>query len=274
MARSNSIQPFKTLRDEVTTLEASILECLAKPRKKPVHRLRTTTRRIEAQLELLSLLPHLPPHKKSGDKAARLLAKIRQAAGKVRDLDVQDDLIRKQASRNAPLRSEALQLRHALAKQRTAEADSLLAVLHKQESRLPLTMNELHESLKPADSLTLSESALIDLVHTWYAENVPAVPPPSARQSASAVEHLHDIRKKAKLARYLAESAPKNAAKAHRLAARYESLQEAGGEWHDWLLLAEIASDHLGKSSKLAAHFHENAVKALRAYQRKLTKKI
>ena len=36
--------------------------CLTKPGKIAVHRLRTSTRRVQAQLELLSMLPALPPH--------------------------------------------------------------------------------------------------------------------------------------------------------------------------------------------------------------------
>lgn len=272
-----SAHPLETLTELTTTFEASVLECLARPRKRTVHHLRTSTRRIEAQLELLSLLPDLPPHKKPGNKARKLLAKIRQAAGKVRDLDVQADLIQKQAAgKNAStvLRSEARELGRTLKKQRDTEADSLLALLQKQESKLPLAMEHLHDALAPAESLSITEPALIGMVKTWYAENVPALPPSSSRQDDAATERLHDIRKKAKLARYLAESAPKNAAKARRLAARYEDLQQSGGEWHDWLLLAELASNHLGKSSKLAARFQSNADKSLRAYKRKLAKKI
>ena len=269
--------PLETLAELTTKFEASVLECLANPRKRSVHHLRTSTRRIEAQLELLSLLPDLPPHKKPGNKALKLLGKIRQAAGKVRDLDVQGDLIRKQGSSktaSAAFRDEANKLGVALRKERADEANSLTELLHKQETKLPITVQELLDALAPAKTVAMTESSLIELVRTWYAENVPALPPPSAEKSESPTERLHDIRKKAKLARYLAESAPKKAVKARRLAARYEDLQQAGGEWHDWLLLAELATDHLGKSSMLAARFHANADKALRAYQRRLTKKI
>lgn len=278
MSSSSPIaHPLETLTELTTTFEAAVLECLARPRKRTVHHLRTSTRRIEAQLELLSLLPHLPPHKKPGDKALKLLGKIRQAAGKVRDLDVQADLVQKQVSGNnasTALRTEARDLVRSVKKQRDTEADALLALLQKQESKLPLAMEDLHDALAPAESISITEPNLIDVVKTWYAENVPALPPTSSQQNGSATERLHDIRKKAKLARYLAESAPKNAAKAHRLAAQYEDLQQAGGEWHDWLLLAEIASDHIGKSSKLAARFNANAEKSLRAYKRKLAQKI
>jgi CHAD domain-containing protein len=269
--------PLETLTELTTAFEASVLECLARPRKRTVHNLRTSTRRIEAQLELLSLLPDLPPHKKPRNQAIKLLGKIRQAAGKVRDLDVQGDLIRKQASSKSATKSlcdEAHKLGRALKKLRDVEAGSLTALLHKQESRLPLTLEELHDALTPAKAIALTERSLIELVRTWYAENVPAQPPTSSPPDDTSTERLHNIRKKAKLARYLAESAPKDALKARRLAAKYEDLQQAGGEWHDWLLLAALATDHLGKSSKLAARFHAGAGKSLRAYQRKLAKKI
>ena len=49
--------PGATASQAVASLEASVLLCLAKPGKVAVHRLRTSTRRVEAQLELLSMLP-------------------------------------------------------------------------------------------------------------------------------------------------------------------------------------------------------------------------
>jgi len=57
-----SAHPVQKLREAVASLEASVLLCLVRPGKVAVHRLRTSTRRVEAQLELLSMLPGLPPH--------------------------------------------------------------------------------------------------------------------------------------------------------------------------------------------------------------------
>ncbi|HLI77715.1 MAG TPA: CHAD domain-containing protein, partial [Acidobacteriaceae bacterium] len=69
-------------------LEAAMSVCLAEPETKPVHRLRTETRRVEALLLLLALMPDLPEHRKEAGALLRVLGKVRRAAGEVRDLDV------------------------------------------------------------------------------------------------------------------------------------------------------------------------------------------
>jgi CHAD domain-containing protein len=262
--RGQSIYPIQTLRDNIISLEAAILVCIAKPRKDAVHRLRTTTRRIDAQLELLAMLPHLPEHQKEARKAARLLRKLRHAAGEVRDLDVQRDLIRDEAakkSRGKPsVRREARSLRRELKLQREQQSEELLDLLQKQHAKLTNVFERLLEKLTPAESTVLTEAQLTSLVHDWYAARCGNQLLPDAMQDPG---RLHDIRKQAKLARYLAESAPESASRARRLAARFEDLQQAGGDWHDWLLLAEIAHQELGKSATLAERFTTHADRSL-----------
>jgi CHAD domain-containing protein len=273
---AQSAHPIETLREAVTALEAAVLLCLARPGKKRLHKLRISTRRVEAQLTLLSLLPKLPPHHIEADKARRLLRKLRRAAGLVRDIDVQRDLIRNEAA-GAPrkLRTDARKLRRALKRQRDREASALLRLLNKQRDRLPRALEDLLSALAPQQSLALTQIQLTALVRKWYAQ-------PSDRQPAPAIspkvsddpQALHAIRKRAKLARYLAESAPASAHAAHRLAARFEALQLAGGEWHDWLILAEIAADELGDSSELPHRFASHAESALRDFRHHLRYKI
>lgn len=274
MARSTSTaQPLKTLREQATALEAAMLECLAKPAKRSVHKLRTSTRRIEAQLELLAMLPELPQHGKPREKLFRMLKKLRQAAGDVRDLDVQRDLISEATKKNSrgrttdSLLKEAHQLRQGLKQKRDQRAEELLTVVKAEKADLPLAFNRLFDSLEKAGSLSISEADLTALIHTWYSQHTPAAPP-----EIDDVEHLHDIRKFAKLARYLAESAPKSAESARRLAARFEDLQEAGGQWHDWLVLAESARDQLGGSAQLPVQFAARAEKCLKSFERRIEK--
>lgn len=250
-----------------------MLECLAKPGKRAVHKLRTSTRRIEAQLELLSMLPELPAHDKPRQKVHRLLKKLRQAAGDVRDLDVQRDLVAESAPRKRgpqysdEVRKEGRQLRQELKRQRGKHADELAAVLKQEKADLPLAFKGLFDSLEAAESLAISEADLTSMVRTWYGQHSPAVTP-----DPNQVEQLHDIRKQAKLARYLAESAPASAAKARRMAAEFEDLQEAGGEWHDWVLLAEVARTELGDSAKLPQLFASRAEKSLKLFGRRIEK--
>jgi CHAD domain-containing protein len=65
--------------------------------------------------------------------------------------------------------------------------------------------------------------------------------------------NLHDFRKGAKKARYIAESAAEDA---HALAVgkTLKKLQDEIGDWHDWLVLAEEARSALGdEGSELIA---------------------
>ncbi|HMF64516.1 MAG TPA: CHAD domain-containing protein [Edaphobacter sp.] len=260
MAVSPKASPIQTLRDHVTHLEAAITLCLADPKPKPVHLLRTTTRRIEAQLTLLSLLPHLPPHRKQAKKAQRLLKELRRAAGQVRDLDVQRDLIKDKTS--AATQKESLQLRNALKDQRTQTEADLLQILDKHQSKLALTLESLLEALAPAERLSLTPTQLTHLTQSWFTRNIPS--------THDDPDQLHTIRKTAKLARYIAETAPNSARTARKVAASFESLQQSGGEWHDWLILAAIAEDHLGKSSPLTQTFHRQCQTSLTTYRNHL----
>lgn len=277
MAEANhSSRPVQVLREMSTALEASILLCLASPRKEAVHRLRTATRRVEAQLALLSMLPELPPHDKQQTKALRLLKKLRHAAGRVRDIDVQRELIHdiaaKDASTSHPdhsLGKQAHLLRSDLEHHRDAAADELLQVLHKQQSQLPLAIEDLLDTLAPANSITLSEAHLTMLIRGWFGVHNQAQP-----SASLSTAELHTLRKRAKIARYISESAPESAVKAHRLAVRFERLQQAGGTWHDMLILAELATHKLGHSALLPQHLATQADHSLRAFQRRLRYKI
>lgn len=274
MASGNKrVEPLKTLREQAVALEASILECLARPTKRPVHKLRTSTRRIEAQLQLLALLPEVPPHAKPAQKVFRALKKIRRAAGVVRDIDVQQDLVaesipKKNGSPSADdVRKDARRLGQDLRRWRDKHAGELVELLKQQKNDLPMAFKNLFDSLGDTGSLTISEADLTSRVRAWYSENTPDDAP-----DVDDIDHLHDIRKQAKLARYLAESAPASAAKARRLAAQFEDLQEAGGQWHDWLLLAEIARTHLGNSAELPKRFAARSQKSLKQFERQIEK--
>jgi CHAD domain-containing protein len=274
MARpAQSAHPIQTLRETTEALEAAILVCLDNPDKPSVHRLRTTTRRIEAQFELLAMLPHLPPHKKESRKALRLLKKLRRAAGRVRDLDVQRGLIDTEvtarnghARPDTELRKEANSLTSTLKRKRDEEAAELQQLLKKHRFKYPHVFEKLLDALAPAEPLTLTESRLTTLIREWYAQHTPC-----STSAPNDTAQLHDIRKRAKLARYLAESAPKSAISARHLAAHFEDVQQAGGKWHDWLLLHELSAAELGHAAKLPQRFSAHADTSLRDFKRRLT---
>jgi CHAD domain-containing protein len=243
--------PVRSLRDLITALEAAITLTLVDPKRKSVHRLRTTTRRIEAQLEFLALLPDLPEHTRLAKKVRKLLRKLRRAAGRVRDLDVQRDLIQSKSH-------EAQKLRSLLKQQRGEAAESLLSTVHKHQSKVTRTLEALFKTLDPAESVTIPATHLGRLTLGWYADHAPDATQRDHRQ-------LHDIRKAAKLARYIAESA--SSPSTRRLARAFESLQQSGGDWHDWLTLSHIAHRELGSASPLTRSFTDHCEKSLSKYQ-------
>jgi CHAD domain-containing protein len=252
--------PIDTLRQYVTELEAAILLCLDKPDKKPVHRLRTMTRRIEAQIALLDIL-HVPKtHSREARNARRLLKKIRRAAAEVRDLDVQQDHIADHIPANAG--ADARQLSEHLASERTKSAEKLVEALKKHQASLSETLESLVKAFSKAGPLTLTAGQLSALTLNWFERNAPA--------PSDDPDSLHTIRKKAKIARYLAENAPKEARSARRIAEAFESLQELGGEWHDWLILSGIAREHAGESSRLTRAFAQRCARTLASYRHRL----
>lgn len=253
--------PVRTLRELVIALEDAITLTLDNPKSKPVHRLRTTTRRIEAQLELLSLLPDLPRYTEPAKKARKLLRKLRRATGQVRDLDVQLELTQTRSQ-------EASHLRSRFKHQRDEAAERLLDTIQKHHPKLIHTLETLLETLTPVEASTIPLPNLAQFTLHWYAHHTPA--------TSQNTQQLHTIRKSAKLARYMAESAspipnpraPKTPLhSATRLARVFESLQQSGGEWHDWLTLSEIAHRELGSSSPLARSFTHHCEESLVSYQ-------
>jgi CHAD domain-containing protein len=60
-------------------------------------------------------------------------------------------------------------------------------------------------------------------------------------------ENLHDFRKGAKKARYVAESDDSDPA-AVAMAKAVKRVQDAIGDWHDWTVVAEEAQEALGKN--------------------------
>jgi CHAD domain-containing protein len=269
MANSTtSAHPIRSLREQVTTLEAAITLCLADPKEKPVHKLRTTTRRIEAQLALLEVMPKVPEYGKAAREATRMLKKVRRAAGEVRDTDVQLDLIKSVVQEDAPrsMKSAARKLSKELEADREDSSRKLMKLLRRRQSDLARPLEEILEILEPVEKLSLSASELASLTQRWFAKNTP----PEPRQGADAPDYLHAIRKVAKLTRYIAENAPKQAKRPRSLAESFERLQQSGGEWHDWLVLSEIAGDKLSEASPLTKALSDRSRTALAAYRQHL----
>lgn len=263
---STSARPIRTLREYATGLEAAIIVCLGAPKPRHVHRLRTMTRRIEGQLALLELLSDAPKDDQLGNKIKRLIKKLRRAAGEVRDRDVQLSLVHEALSSrpSRALQRDSAKLHAIIEAEREQTTGKLGKLLRRHGGETAEALEALIEMLDAASSFTLSSEKLSALVDEWFAKNAP-------EGSLDDAEHLHAVRKTAKLARYMAENAPRAARTARKQAAQFEALQEAGGRWHDWLILAEIARGRLGETSPLAKSFDDRCRTALAAYRRRLS---
>lgn len=217
---------------------------------------------------MLTLLPEIPEHDKFAREAQRILKQLRRAAGKVRDLDVQLDLIQSITPKNASpsLERDSSELRATLEDQRDEAAEKLLRKLRRRQADIAILLESLLEALIPIEGLALSPAQLTRLAHDWFVRNAP----PELHNDPDNPDHLHTLRKNAKLARYIAENAPISAKTPRRLAASFESIQEAGGHWHDWLVLAGIAGSRLGPSSPLTKAFTHRCHIALTVYRRHL----
>lgn len=256
--------PVQGLREQVTALEAAMALVLGDPLKKPVHKVRTATRRVEAQLELLGMLKGedwaVRTALRQSGKVRKLLGEVRQAAGKVRDLDVQSEMVKKAVvgGKVRELHEEADELVKYLEGRRDKAAAALVEELKGHALKLGPKLEKLMELLKPAEGLLVADARLAELTRGWYEAGL---------EDEASDELLHAIRKRAKLARYIAEGGGEVAA---RLAATFEELQASGGGWHDALTLRMLAKKRLGKKSALVGMFREREGQALAIYRLRL----
>lgn len=306
------LYPVPVLRERITALEASVTVCLADPDHKPVHKLRTETRRVEAVLLLLDLVSSLPEHRRESASMFRALKKLRRAAGTVRDLDVHRKMLEalstaEQRATEGPLdhtdstpqflesvhsdqkavtdkyvdslpeipyeRSTALlvskaaaELRSKLGNRRDRAAHQLQGVLEKRQTRTVKAAQKLLRTLEIAADASLSADDLQRNAELLLTRDGLL----NVSVDTLDEEELHNIRKAAKKARYLAELLPGDPTLV-RTAERFEALQEAGGQWHDALQLARAARRRFGKAHELAVLYKEDRDRKLATYRAALT---
>jgi CHAD domain-containing protein len=231
-------QPVTVFLRQGLMLKAAIAACLKKASPKRVHHLRSTTRRIEATLELLVLSAGIPRIDKHSKPLERSLRKLRRAAGEVRDADVQFDLLA--AYNHTP---DSKRLREDLTAVRKKAERKLIQRLEQEQKRIDLRLRNLEASLSPALELDLSGAKLINVTQSWFAENIRGLDPHHDQD-------LHALRKVSKTARYLAETGVDASKAVATRAARYEAAQKSLGEWHDHFLLLHQAHTRLPPDSE------------------------
>jgi CHAD domain-containing protein len=221
-----SIAP-KRSRAIFQKLERDLIKLTSKPLVANVHRFRTGTRRLQILLGELS--PKLDSRHK---KLLKLLSRLRKRAGKVRDLDVQLAAMRSLKIPQEPRRKT--QLVNHLIELRAQQEKKLRKAADKD------TVREIRKRLKRAARNFKPEAGRDPL--TVAKEMLQAL----ERGDAPATEALlHQYRILSKRARYAAEFAD-DTAEAQCFVADVKRIQDALGDWHDWLTLTQTAIEHLG----------------------------
>jgi CHAD domain-containing protein len=220
-------------------LEQNLVKLSSKPRAENVHRFRTGTRRLQILLGELS-----PKVDRNQKKLLKLLGRIRKRAGKVRDLDVQLAALRSLKVPGEPRRKTHL-------------VNRLIELRAEQDKKLQKevdedTVREIRKRLKRAGKSFDPEASRDPLaVATGMVEAI-------YRGGAPVTEALlHQYRILSKRARYAAEFAEPSA-KVEQFVAGVKRIQDALGDWHDWLTLTQTAGDYLGevRESSLVAELH------------------
>ena len=245
-------------------LRRLLREVASEPLPERVHQLRTTIRRAETFLSAQDLA-----EKRDAAKLLQQLAKLRRRAGQVRDIDVQAAALRtvnigQQEDAKARLLAE-------LEEQRSRKEKKLLAGIEERFSpRTRERMRNVELAVASAEGARVAVGkkskptprrlwrALRDLVQ-------------AARQAQPFTPStLHQFRVQCKKTRYLAELLPGNATLLEQL----KTIQDAIGDWHDWLTLTQNAAKITGPSqSALLAHL-ENVTQAKFTHAVRTSKRI
>jgi CHAD domain-containing protein len=265
MPNSLSATPVEQLREQARRLEAALSVGVATPTTKAVHELRSSTRRVEAQLELLAMIKGLPPYRRAAEKVQRRLEKLRRVAGRVRDCDVQEKLLKDEdhamsSAVEAPSDIARTQekLRKRIVRNRQRNENKLIAAVEQQLPKLARDTEALLTALKPAKDLETRVDDLLASIEHRMERML------DSREKGE--EHLHEVRKVAKRSRYQCEGMPGPHAAA--MAKRLEELQDAGGAWHDLLDLATLCHEELGTEhplSRVLEHLRDERLDAFLA---------
>jgi len=245
------------------TLRANLEKCVTSPEIDPVHDVRTGTRRLQAMIEaILRERGEDASLQQTATEWLGALKKMRRAAAPVRDLDVHRKLLHKLVKDGS--RNEAAIVTHApgIVEAPAAElpanpvarqAEHLDAWLHHARQHHAATLKKKAAKLlaKFDDEAAAFASAMKQGARTRRRPRSVAI---VALESFARLVHemqqldannLHNFRKGAKKARYIAESAAEDA-HAIAIGKALKRLQDDIGDWHDWLVLADEARAALG----------------------------
>jgi len=213
----------------------------AKPDAHNVHELRTTIRRVETLLEVTS--------NGTGRKERKLkkqMDRVRRRAGKVRDLDVQIAAL--ENIKVDSIREERQRVLQYLRGARAKRENKLIRALEEEmdgglEKHLGRTAERVSENGagQEISAVKPDPEAVVARARETFRDAV-------ERHGALTEQNLHAFRLACKRVRYVAEMAGQNA-EAKRIMTAVKRVQDAIGEWHDWVTLGATASKVLGTGS-------------------------
>jgi len=260
------------LRQLTAALKTNLEACAKDAEVEAVHDVRTGTRRIEAMLDSILRERVAPGSEVDSDETSdlrraagkwlRLLKRIRRTAAVVRDLDVHRKLLEKQGLLKKDAAAEAGQaaLREGdssserpaaytierqaedldawLKHSRREQAQPLMKVAPKWAGRLDGELVAFEEAMVQAPRRRNSRSAAVVALEAFARL--------STQMQRLDAGNLHDFRKGAKKARYMAESGGEDP-QAGAVGKALKRLQDEIGDWHDWLVLADESQQALGE---------------------------
>jgi CHAD domain-containing protein len=223
-------------------LEEDLIKLSSKPRADNVHRFRTGTRRLQILLDALS-----PQMDRNQKRLLKLLGRVRKRAGKLRDLDVQLAALRSLKVPREPRRKTQL-------------ISQLIELRGEQEKKLRKAVggDAVHEIRKRLKRTAKNFSPEAGGDPLAYARKMlEGISRPDAPLTEAMLHQYRIVTKRARYAAEFAEPSPE----AVQFIAGLKRIQDAIGDWHDWLTLTQTASEHLGevRDSSLVAELHNVA---------------
>jgi CHAD domain-containing protein len=231
----------KRMRGLNRGLSAAVSKVLDDAKPKSVHRLRATIRRLESLISYAN-----PQISKKEERTLEKITDLRKCAGKVRDLDVQTDLL--ETLGNGSTAKDRKTLANLMEKKRSQHARQLESAIKKlHDAKFFGRLDQIAEQAgvpqdskrRPLAPLEEAKAQLLELANDF-----------GAGQTMKP-NRLHDTRVDLKRIRYLAELAEESAEQKDFMR-ELKSTQDAIGDWHDWQELTKRAEKRFSDRASCA----------------------
>ncbi len=227
------------LRRRIAKLRKTLNNFSKNPTVDRVHDLRTRTRRVESILHALDL-------DRSGSEKKLLdgLKAVRKKAGAVRDMDVLTSHVLELGTKEDP--NCVVRLVHHLGNQRQRKAAKLYSTLKQDGSKLRTRLKHTRRHLDSALRMSQQSPQTLDLTRAGKAplhaiSNTLLLTQELADVKRLGRDNLHQYRIGVKQLRYVLEMADESEDGQPRFMEELKTVQDAIGEWHDWVQLEHIA---------------------------------